>query len=139
MIQLNPYLTLAGTTEEAFTFYKSVFGGEFVTFQRFKETPDGDKMPTADGEKIMHVAFKIGDNTLMCTDALPSQGRAVTMGDNISLSLNMDSRKESDELYIKLAVGGTPEMSMQEMFWGAYFGMLTDRFGVKWMINCDAK
>ena len=139
MIQLNPYLNLDGTTEEAFTFYKSVFGGEFIAFQRFKDTPDGEKLSPEEGDKIMHVAFKIGENTLMCTDALPSQGKSVTMGDTISLSLQVDSRIESDAIYSKLSVGGVQELPMQEMFWGAYFGMLTDRFGIKWMINCDKK
>lgn len=136
MPTLNPYLNFNGNTEAAFLFYKSVFGGEFTTFQRFKDTPEASKLTPEEGELIMHVALPIGKgNTLMATDALPSQGRIVVMGNNMSLVLETESREEADNLFHKLSEGGTIDMPLIEAFWGAYFGMLTDKFGIKWMIN----
>ncbi len=141
MIKLNPYLNFMGRTEEAFNFYKSVFGGEFVMLQRFKDVadlPEKDKMSEADLNKIMHVALKIGNNILMATDALESAGHTVTFGNNVSLSLSVDSKEEADRLFNTLQKkGGSAAMPMTEMFWGAYFGMVDDAFGVKWMISFD--
>ncbi len=143
MIKLNPYLNFMGLTEEAFLFYKSVFGGEFTTFQKFKDVPDlpnKENMSDHDLNKVMHVALPIGDNVLMATDALESMGHRLTVGNNISLSIHPDTRTEADRLFGALkADGGKMEMPMMEMFWGDYFGMVDDKFGVKWMINCAAK
>lgn len=136
MPKLNPYLNFMGKTEEAFNFYKSVFGGEFTTLQRFKDTPEKDKLPANELEKIMHVALPIGDNTLMATDALESMGHQVTIGNAISLSIEAEDKAEADRLFVGLSAGGTVDMPMQDMFWGAYFGMVTDKYGIKWMINC---
>lgn len=143
MIKLNPYLNFQGRTEEAFVFYKSIFGGEFSTMQRFKDIPDlpgKEKMSEDDLEKLMHVALAIGDNTLMGTDALESQGHKVIVGNNISLSLHPDTKEEGDRLHAALqADGGMVEVPMTEMFWGDYFGMVHDKFGVKWMVNVGKK
>lgn len=139
MIKLNPYLNFLGKTEEAFNFYKSVFGGEFVMLQRFrdvKDLPEKDKMSEADLNKIMHVSLPIGEQILMATDALESMGHTLTIGNNISLALGVDSKEEADRLWNALQKnGGKSDMPMQDMFWGDYFGMVDDTYGIKWMIS----
>jgi PhnB protein len=138
MATLNPYLNFLGNTEQAFNFYKSVFGGEFLMLQRFKDTPDGDKLPPADQNKIMHVGLPIGKgNVLMGTDALESMGHSLNAGNNISLSLSTESEAETKQLFDKLSAGGVVGMPLEKMFWGAYFGMCTDKFGIQWMVNYD--
>lgn len=142
MARTSTYLNFLGRTEEAFTFYRGVFGGEFLQpIQRFREVPGMPPMSAEDGEKIMHVELAIvGGHVLMGTDALESLGQSLTMGTNVHLNLEPDTRAEADRLFAGLAAeGGTASMPMQEMFWGAYWGSLTDRFGVQWMINCAAK
>lgn len=137
MASLNPYLNFNGNTEEAFNFYKSVFGGEFLTLQRFKDTPDGDKIAEADREKIMHVALPIGGNILMATDALESMGQHLQVGTNISLSVDAANEAEAEKIFQALSAGGKVDMPLEKAFWGALFGMLTDRFGIQWMVNYD--
>lgn len=136
---MNPYLNFNGTSEEAFNFYKSVFGGEFTTMERFKNTPDGDKLSPEDANKIMHIALPIGGNTLMATDALESMGQTLTQGNNFHLSIHTESKAEADKLFAALGVGGKVEMPLMYMFWGAYFGMLNDKFGIKWLVNYEPK
>jgi len=138
MIKLNPYLNFMGHTEEAFNFYKNVFDGEFIMLQKFKDVenlPEKEKMSETDLEKIMHVSLKIGNDVLMATDALESLGHTLIVGNNVSLSLTPDSKEEADRLFKALKVGGKVEMPMMDMFWGDYFGMVDDKFGIKWMIN----
>jgi PhnB protein len=136
MATLNPYLNFPGNTEEAFNFYKSIFGGEFTMIQRFKDTPENDRVPAAEKEKIMHVGLPIGNgNVLMATDALDSMGHHVTMGNNINLSLETKSKEETDKIFKGLSAGGKITQPLQDMFWGAYFGMLTDKYGISWMVN----
>jgi PhnB protein len=138
MATMNPYLNFNGNTEEAFNFYKSVFGGEVLAIMRYKDTPHGDKMPPDAKEKIMHIALPIGKgNVLMGTDSLESLGQKLTKGDNFSLALETESKEETDRLYHALVAGGTPDamMPLGDAFWGAYFGMLTDKYGVRWIIN----
>lgn len=142
MIKLNVYLNFLGRTEEAFNFYKSVFGGEFTTFQRFKDVPslpEKEKMTSADLEKIMHVALAIGNDVLMGTDAMESLGQTLTIGDNVNLSLHPDSKEEADRLFAALSAGGKITMPLMVMFWGGYFGTLEDAFGVRWMFNVEPK
>ncbi len=93
------------------------------------------KLNKSDQEKVMHIALPLGNNLLMATDALPSMGFSVTFGNNFYLSIETESKDEADKLFHGLSDGGKAEMPMQDQFWGAYFGMLTDKFGVKWMIN----
>ncbi len=136
MATLNPYLNFDGNTEEAFNFYKSVFGGEFLTLQRFKDTPVADQVAKEDRDKIMHVALAIGNgNMLMGTDALESMGHKLTYGNNYSLSLTTESEAETERLFNALSAGGTIEMPLKKEFWGAYFGMFKDKFGIQWMVN----
>lgn len=135
MKTINPYLNFNGNTEEAFDFYKSVFGGEFIVVQRFKEVQGTENLSAEDGEKIMHISLPIGNNILMATDALQSMGHSLTPGNNFSVSVNVDSEQEADELYKGLAQGGIETVPLEKHFWGDYFGMLTDKFGIQWMIS----
>ncbi len=136
MVSINPYLNFAGNTEEAFTFYKSVFGGEFAMLARFKDTPEAGRVPDRDKERIMHVSLPIGKgNTLMATDALESMGHRLTVGNNISLSVETESKEETERVFKGLAAGGKVTVPLEKTFWGAYFGMLEDRFGVQWMVS----
>jgi PhnB protein len=138
MASINPYLNFAGNTEEAFTFYKTVFGGEFIALQRFKDTPEADKIPEQEREKIMHIALPIGKgNILMATDALESMGHTLTIGNNFYITIQPETRQEAETLFSALSAGGKVEMPLQEAFWGAYFGMCRDRFGIQWMVNYD--
>ena len=139
MATINPYLNFNGNTEEAFTFYKSVFGGEFAMLQRFKETPQGEKMSAEDGERIMHVALRIGGNTLMATDILESMGQKIEKGNNFSISISAQSKEEAEKLFNGLSAGGNIEMPLQDSFWGSYFGMFSDKFGIKWMVDFEYK
>lgn len=139
MPSLNPYLNFDGNTEEAFNFYKSVFGGEFLALQRFRDLPpEVSNIPDNEKNKIMHIALPIGkSNMLMATDALECMGQKLTVGDNFYITIEPDSREEADKLFNGLSAGGKVEMPMQDMFWGAYYGSFRDKFGVQWMINYD--
>jgi len=136
MTVVNPYLNFNGNTEEAFNFYKSIFGGEFRTVMRFKDNPQCADMSDADKERIMHIALPIGNNTvLMATDSLESLGQKLTVGNNFYICLSPDSKEEADRLFNELSADGKVEMPIQDMFWGSYWGSLTDKFGVQWMID----
>lgn len=138
MAAINPYLNFPGTTEEAFNFYKSVFGGEFSVLQRFRETPEADKLPEEDQDKIMHVSLPIGDgHILMATDALESAGQTVKPGNNHYIAIQAKSEQEAEKLFEGLSDGGEVEMELQKTFWGAYYGSFTDKFDVRWMVNYD--
>ena len=138
MAILNPYLNFNGDTEEAFNFYKSVFGGEFTVLQRFSQTPNAATIAKEHQDKIMHVSLPIGKgNVLMGTDAIEGMGHTLEVGNNIQLSLQTESREELDTLFAGLSKGGIVEVAPQEMFWGAYFAMWKDRFGIKWMANFE--
>ncbi|RZJ35509.1 MAG: VOC family protein [Flavobacterium sp.] len=140
MATINPYLTFAGNCEEAFNFYKSVFGGEFQFIGRYKDMPptEGQTCPPQDAEKIMHVSLPIGNKTsLFGSDSSEAFGHATVMGNNIAISIDADSREEADRLSKGLSEGGHVTMPMADTFWGAYFGMWTDKFGIHWMMNYD--
>jgi PhnB protein len=135
---INPYLNFNGKTEEAFNFYKSVFGGEFVTLQRIKDTPESGNFPANEQNRVMHVSLPIGKNTiLMASDILESMGHKLSMGNNFSISVSAESEKEADKIFKGLSAGGKVTMAMEKAFWGSYFGMLTDKFGVQWMVSYD--
>ncbi len=143
MATVSTYLNFPRETESAFEFYRSVFGGTFTTLQRFKDIPQPEGTPAMlpeDGELIMHIELPIlGGHRLLGTDAPSSMGFTVEMGNNMFINLEPDTRAEADRLCAGLSEGGKVEMAMQEMFWGGYFGSLTDKFGVQWMINCASK
>ena len=133
-MSLSTYLTFDGNCREAFEFYRSVFGGEFTEFQTFGDGPPD--MPVAEEEKnrVMHVALPIGSSILMGSDT-SSFAPPHAAGNNFSLSIDVESRERCDELCAKLSAGGSVIMPLQEMFWGAYFGQWTDRFGINWMVS----
>jgi PhnB protein len=137
MVTINTYINYNGNAEEAFTFYKSVFGGEFAMVQRFKDTPESDKLSAEDREKIMHIALPIGNDVLMATDAVESMGHKLEEGNNFHLTISPDSKEEAARLFNGLSAGGTVTMPLQDTFWGAYFGMLKDKFGIQRMVNYD--
>ena len=139
------YLNFPGNTEEAFLFYQSVFKTEFVAngIQRFGDLPaDANQPPMADAVKnmVLHVELPItAHHILMGTDAPKEMGFTVTQGNNMHISLEPDTRDEAKRLFEGLSAGGNISMPLQDMFWGAYFGSFTDRYGINWMINCQAK
>ena len=134
----NVYLNFPGNTEEAFNFYKSVLGGEFLVVSRFGDMSEGDKLSESDKTKIMHISLSIGGGTmLMATDAMESMGQKVTFGNNFYICLSTESEAESDKIFNGLSAGGEIEMKLEKTFWGSYFGSFTDKFGVKWMVDYD--
>lgn len=144
MARTSTYLNFMGKTEEAFGFYASVFETKLLApIARMGDVPAGPGMPAlGDAEKkyVMHVALPImGGHVLMGTDALASMGHTLTFGDNVSLNLEPDTRKETERLFARLSESGKANMPLQDMFWGGYFGQVTDKFGVKWMFNCEEK
>lgn len=138
--KVNAYITFNGNCEEAFNFYKSVFGGEFLYIGRYKDVPATDRQIFQEekDEKIMHVSLPIGKETILqgCDNSATSE-EAIISSSNISLSININNKSEADRLFNELSAGGKIKMSMAETFWGVYFGMFTDKFGINWMINAD--
>ncbi|HTD39978.1 MAG TPA: VOC family protein [Mucilaginibacter sp.] len=136
MATVNPYLNFSGNTEEAFNFYKSVFGTEFLAIMRFKDGPGGDKTPPEAQNKIMHISLPVGNGVvLMATDMIESMGQILQTGNNFSLCISPESEEEAHHLFNGLSAGGTIEAPFKKEFWGAYWGMLLDKFGVRWMVN----
>jgi len=136
MIKLNIYLNFAGNTEKAFNFYKTVFGGEFMSVVRFKDMPmPGVNIPKKDENKIMHIGLPVGkDEVLMASDSLESLGHKLIQGNNVHISVHPDSKEEADRIFKALSAGGTIEMPIADQVWGDYFGSLMDKFGVLWMV-----
>jgi uncharacterized glyoxalase superfamily protein PhnB len=142
MARVSTYLNFPGTAEQAFAFYKAAFKTEYVgPIQRFDQVPSDASHPLSEAEKklILHVELPIlGGHVLMATDALKSMGPTVT-GTNMSINLEPDSRAETKRLFDALSAGGEIGMPLQDMFWGAYFASFTDKFGIRWMMNCTSK
>ncbi|OGD21356.1 MAG: glyoxalase [Candidatus Aminicenantes bacterium RBG_16_63_16] len=135
MTKLNTYLNFAGNTEEAFNFYKSVFGGEFSSVVRFKDMPmEGQKLSKEDENKIMHIGLPVGQDMLMATDALESMGFKVVQGNNSYIMIQVDSKAEADRIFNALSAGGSIEMAIADQPWGDYYGSFKDKFGVLWMV-----
>lgn len=145
MAKTSTYLNFSRNTEEAFNFYKSVFGGEFAggTIHRMGDVPPQEgqpKLAEEDKNLVMHIGLPIlGGHMLMGTDAPESVGFKVTFGNNIYINLEPDTRADTDRLFQALSDGGKIQMPLQEMFWGDYFGSCTDKYGVQWMFNCSNK
>ena len=142
MTTINPYLIFNGNCEEAFLFYQSVFGGAFPYVGKFKDMPPSDNnlpITEGDGEKIMHISLPIDNGSILMGSDTNAQSGVVKIGENVSLSINTDSREEADKLFNGLSAGGTVKMPMENTFWGAYFGMFIDKFGIHWMVNFDEK
>jgi PhnB protein len=140
MVHINPYLNYNGTAEEAFRFYQSVLGGDLNEINRWKEMPESDKLRPADREKIMHIALHIGGKPyLMATDAIENMGPPLQAGNNFYIAIHPDSKDEATKIFNGLSAGGKVTMPLSETFWGAYFGMFNDKYGIQWMINYDLK
>jgi PhnB protein len=140
MASISPYLTFNGNCEEAFNFYRSVFGGEFPYVGRFKDMPSspGKEIPASEGEKIMHISLPISSETvLMGSDSSDAFGKATVVGNNFSISINANSEEEAKKLFNGLSAGGKVTMPLDKTFWGALFGMFTDKFDIQWMVNYD--
>ncbi|MGH7481277.1 MAG: VOC family protein [Longimicrobiales bacterium] len=137
MKSANPYLNFPGNTEEAFTFYRSVFGGEFAAVVRFSDFSDNSMgVPDADRDKIAHIALPLGPhNMLMATDALDSFPEKYQPGNNFYITLEPESTEEAERLFEALSAGGQVEMALDRTEWAEKYGSCTDRFGVKWMVS----
>jgi PhnB protein len=140
MAQINPYLNFNGNAEEAFNFYKSVFGGEFVKIMRFKDI-SSPEFPVIqnDANKIMHIALPIEKNILMANDVPESMGQTNENENRSKISISAESKKEADKLFNGLSAGGQIETPMGDSPWGSYFGMFRDKYGIEWMVDFDPK
>lgn len=137
MATVAPYLNFNGNTEEAFNFYKSVFGGEFSMVMRYKDAPSEHQMGESNGEKIMHMSLPLNNGTLLMGSDVPEMYGEAVIGTNISISINAESKEEADRLFNGLSAGGQVTMPMEKAFWGSYFGMFTDKFGIQWMVSYE--
>lgn len=135
MACVNPDLNFNGKTETAFNFNKSVFEGEFLPLMRFRDNPECGRISEADQDRVAHVALPIGKGNALATDSLESLGQKLVAGNNFYIALSPESREDAERLFNGLSKGGKIQMPLQDMFWGAYYGSFTDRFGVQWMIN----
>lgn len=138
---INPYIHFNGNAEEVFTFYKSVFGGEFAKVMRYKDLSGPEHpVPESDGNRIMHIALPIGkSNVLMGSDVLPVMGQVAEKDNRNTISISAESREEADKLFNGLSAGGEIEMPIADSPWGSYFGMFADKYGIQWMIDFDPK
>ncbi len=136
MALINPHINFNGNAEEAFNFYKSVFGGEFAQIIRFKDI-SSPEIPIAENEanKIMHIALPIGKNILMANDIPESMGRVNENENRSKISISAESREEADKLFNGLSAGGNIEVPIEDSPWGSYFGMFRDKFGIEWMVD----
>jgi PhnB protein len=137
MATINPYLSLDGNTEEVFNFYKSVFGGEFDVLARFGEMPEECQTDKSQNDKIMHISLPVGGGSMLMGSDRPEVYGPITKGDNFYISIQADSEEEATRLFNGLSAGGQITMPLEKAFWGAFFGMFNDKFGVQWMINYD--
>lgn len=141
MTTVNVYLTFDGNCREAFDFYRSVFGGEFSSAETFGEIPPEVEIPPMSDEqkkKIMHISLPISKETIiMGSDTGGNWAPDLKVGNNFSISVNTKDKAETTRVFNALAEGGNITMPLNETFWNAYFGMLTDKFGINWMVNCE--
>lgn len=138
MATINPHINFNGNAEEAFNFYKSVFGGDFAKIIRFKDIAN-DEFPVAEHEadKIMHIALPIGNNILMANDVPEILGRTNENENRSKISINAESREEADKLFNGLSADGQVEMPISDSPWGTYFGMFRDKYGIEWMVEFE--
>lgn len=138
MASINPHINFNGNAEEAFNFYKSVFGGEFAKITRFKDLVSAE-FPVAENEanKIMHIALPIGKSILMANDIPEVLGRASENENRSKIVVSAESKKEADKLFNGLSAGGQIEMPISDSPWGSYFGMFRDKYGIEWMVDFD--
>ena len=136
MALINPHINFNGNAEEAFTFYKSVFGGEFTKVMRFKDLSSPEfTVSESEANKIMHIALPIGANALMGNDVPEFMGKVSEAENRSKISISAQSREEADKIFVGLSAGGTIEMPMSDSPWGSYFGMFRDKYGIEWMVD----
>jgi PhnB protein len=139
MALINPHINFNGNAEEAFNFYKSVFGGEFTKVVRFKELGNPD-ISEKEADKIMHIALPIGEsNVLMANDVPEFMGRVNENEHRSKIAISAESKEEADKLFNGLSAGGNIEMPIEDSPWGSYFGMFRDKYGIEWMVNFEPK
>jgi PhnB protein len=138
MALINPYINFNGNAEEAFNFYKSIFGGEFAKIMRFKDMENAE-FPIAENEanKIMYIALPIGKNVLMANDVPASMGRTNENENRSKISISAESKEEADKLFNGLSAGGQIEFPIADSPWGSYFGMFRDKYGIEWLVDFD--
>ena len=136
MASINPHINFNGNAEEAFNFYKSVFGGEFTKLTRFKDLSIPE-FPVAENEanKIMHIALPIGNNILIANDVPEFMGRVNENENRSKIAITAESKEEADKLFNGLSTGGNIEMAIGDSPWGSYFGMFRDKFGIEWIVD----
>ena len=140
MALINPHINFNGNAEEAFTFYKSVFGGEFAKLVRFKDLASADfPVDESDENKIVHIALPIGNNVLMGNDVPTSLGPTNENENRSKIAIGAESKEEADKLFNGLSAGGQIECPISDSPWGSYFGMFRDKFGIEWMVDFDPK
>lgn len=141
MAHINPHINFNGNAEEAFNFYKSVFGGDFTRIVRLKDMAGAEfPITAADENKIMHIALPIGKNNTLMGNDVPSFLGKVNENENRSkIAVQADSREEADHLFSGLSAGGTVEVPMADSPWGSYFGMFRDKYGIEWMVDFEAR
>ncbi len=140
MATINPHINFNGNAEEAFTFYKSVFGGEFGKIIRLKELSSPEfPVPESDTEKIMHISLAIGKNKLIGNDVPSFMGQVNENENRSKISISADSREEADKIFNGLSSGGSVEVPMDDSPWGVYFGMFRDKYGIEWIVEFETK
>ena len=140
MAQINPYINFNGNAEEAFIFYKSVFGGEFGKIIRFKDLSGPEfQVSEKEADKIMYIALPIGDTILMANDVPEILGRTNENENRSKISVSTESKAEADKIFTGLSAGGQIEMPIDDSPWGTYFGMFRDKYGIEWMVEFDSK
>lgn len=138
MVKLHPYVNFKGNCEEAFNFYKSILGGEFSYVGRFKDIPGDQRPDPKDENKIMHIGLPLGGGTILMGSDVPEMyEQGFVQGTNITLSLSPESEEEARRIFDALAEGGKVTMPQDKTFWGSLFGMLTDKFGINWMVDYE--
>lgn len=140
MIAINPWINFNGNAEEAFTFYKSVFGGEFASITRFQDIASAEfPVPENEAHKIMRIVLPIGNNVLIANDVPEILGRVNESENRSKIAITTESKEEADRIFNGLSVGGSVEMPLADSPWGSYFGMLRDKFGIEWTVEFDKK
>lgn len=140
MLTINPYINFNGNAEEAFNFYKSVFGGEFTNIARFGEMENpGFEVPEDEKNKVMHIGLPIGGNVLMGNDVPSFMGKTNERENRSKISVNVTTKEEADRIFSGLSAGGEVEFPMGDSPWGSYFGAFRDKYGIEWMVDCNTK
>lgn len=140
MATINPYINFNGNAEEAFTFYKSVFGGEFLSVKRFKDLAmPGFEMPEKEGNKILRIVLPIGPNVLIANDVPEILGRVNENENRSKIAVSAESKEEAERLFNGLSVGGSVEMPIGDSPWGTYFAMFRDKYGIEWTVEFEQK